>query len=606
LKRPLLWMGAVFVVLFALVALFRFRGRDGGGDASSRADAETIRTFWETYNRGTDARLAGDYERAAAAYRDALAIDPNHQDSRFYLATSLEALGRYPEAVTVLRELTALYPEHSRAWSHLGAVLATKAPGAVPDLDAAEAAFVRAQAINSEHTGPFVSRGQIALERGDLDRAAELFRIAADAGSPEGAFLAGLTAYLGGDLATASTFFHEVLDRSAREAAITGRGASSEGDIEGELTPLDRARIRSEKFLSWMNLEVKDSRVALAAGADADGRGAWVDLDGDGTESLVVAAADGLHLPEGRIDVGPCWDVVPLDADGDGWMDLYVLGSGYTGTGRNTLLRNGRGELADVTAQWGLTGERATSRAVSADLDGDGHVDLLEVGNAVENATPVRLYLQRGGRFELADRGLNYDAHAVDAAVADVDADGRDDVFVLGWKAPGRLFRNTGERFEDVTGSAGLSSVGGDGFSALFFDFDADGDQDLLVTAHAAHELSLVRSTRGPTPRFFRNDGRGHFTEGTSAVGLDKSFGVMHAVAADLDRDGFSDVVLALGGLDISHLEPSVVLRNERGEKLVPWALLPSRNEPHNAMGVAVSGADVFLSGVGVFRSSLR
>ena len=151
--------------------------------------------------------------------------------------------------------------------------------------------------------------------------------------------------------------------------------------------------------------------------------------------------------------------------------------------------------------------------------------------------------------------------------------------------------------------------MGGDGFSALFLDFDVDGDPDLLVTAHAPLELSLLRSAKGPTPQLFENDGRGHFVDHTSELGLDRSFGVVQAVAVDVDADGFQDLIFAQGGLDSTHLEPSVVLRNLGGKHFIPWAYLPAADEPRRALGVATSDAradgtvDVFVSGVGIFRS---
>ena len=621
-------MGGLFLLLFVLIAVLRTRSDDQAPTASSHVDAETVRSFWEVYNAAQEARLRRDYRAAAEAYRNALAIDPKHQDSLFYLAISLESSGKYSEAATVLRELTKLYPEHARAWSQLGTVLATTAPGAAADFDGAETAFKRSEAINPEHTGPFLSRGRIALERGKLDEAAELFRIAADAGAPDGMFLAGFTAYQKEDFSEASKFFLQVLRKSEREAAISGR-VSTEGDVEGELTALDRARIRSRWFLFWTVRRLggypesvpeafriepdppanRFERVRGVAGVDVAGRGALVDIDRDGRTNLVIATRDRLRLDGDPIAVPAAWDVVPFDADGDGWEDLYVIGSGYTGTGTNTLLRNDRGRLVDVTEAWGLGGERPTARAVPADIDGDGKTDLLEVGNLSAEWPPVRLFLQRNERFELVDAALHFDAHAVDATVADVDGDERIDVFVLGWKAPGRLFRNLGGSFEDATKSAGLASVGGDGFSALFLDFDVDGDPDLLVTAHAPLELSLLRSAKGPTPQLFENDGRGHFVDHTSELGLDRSFGVLQAVAADVDADGFPDLIFAQGGLEKTHLEPSVVLRNLEGKHFIPWSYLPSADEPRRALGVATSVAradgtfDVFVSGVGILRS---
>jgi hypothetical protein len=122
------------------------------------------------------------------------------------------------------------------------------------------------------------------------------------------------------------------------------------------------------------------------------------------------------------------------------------------------------------------------------------------------------------------------------------------------------------------------------------------------VTAHAPLGLSLLRSPNGPTPRLFRNDGRGHFTEHTSQSGLDKSFGILQAVATDLDADGFPDLIFALGGLEATHLEPSVVLHNREGRDFVTWAYLPSASEPLRVSGIATSDADVFVSGAGIFR----
>jgi hypothetical protein len=198
-------------------------------------------------------------------------------------------------------------------------------------------------------------------------------------------------------------------------------------------------------------------------------------------------------------------------------------------------------------------------------------------------------------------RGLRFEGTAVDTACADYDADGRTDLFLLLWKKPGRLLRNVdhgGASFTDVTDEAGLAGVGGEGLSALFFDFDRDSDPDLLVTAHAPLALSLRRllSPEGRaktlTPRLFENEGGKRFLEVTSKVGLDRQFGVVEAEAFDVDSDGWLDLVFAMGGPEASHLEPSVVLRNRRGGDFIEWAHIPSSDEPHNAVGVEVSKRD--------------
>ena len=49
-------MGGVFLALFVLVAVLRSRPEDEAPAASSGVDAETVRSFWELYNRAAEAQ----------------------------------------------------------------------------------------------------------------------------------------------------------------------------------------------------------------------------------------------------------------------------------------------------------------------------------------------------------------------------------------------------------------------------------------------------------------------------------------------------------------------------------------------------------------------
>ena len=123
-------------------------------------------------------------------------------------------------------------------------------------------------------------------------------------------------------------------------------------------------------------------------------------------------------------------------------------------------------------------------------------------------------------------------AQGAGVCLADVDGDGRPDVFLARTEGPSALYRNLGDwRFEDVTVSAGVAAPGRYATGCAFADVDGDGDQDLLLV-----------SLGGPNALFV-NDGMGHFTEQTA--GLTDRAGSMTIAVTDVDGDGDLDLYVA-------------------------------------------------------------
>lgn len=197
--------------------------------------------------------------------------------------------------------------------------------------------------------------------------------------------------------------------------------------------------------------------------------------------------------------------------------------------------------------------------AVAAVVAGGGHICLSKAEEASTRKPTVRF--SEISRLAGIQGPAEMGGHG--AAVADVNGDGLEDVYVtessLGKPTPNYLFINNGDgTFRDAAKPAGVS---GDkqrddlSHGAIFVDFDHDGDFDLFLgTGDPAMDN-----------RLFQNDGRGRFTEVTASSGLGRSpFGTRSVCAGDLDGDGFIDLYVsnALGPNFFDYDGPPVDVEN--------------------------------------------
>jgi len=222
------------------------------------------------------------------------------------------------------------------------------------------------------------------------------------------------------------------------------------------------------------------------------------------------------------------------DYDNDGRVDLYVATSG-----RGTLFRStGAGRFRDVAASAGLAESTTASRALFIDLDHDGDLDLL-----LATAAGTRAYRNNlDGTFRemAAQMGISSGGGgggSRDVAFGDFDGDGHTDLVIVGNDGRLRLLRNLSQgRFEDATAASGLGGVSHAGAVAVG-DYDNDGFLDLFVTSLDGHG----------EPALYHNRGDGSFESDARAGELRRKLrGVVGLDAAffDFDNDGFLDLVV--------------------------------------------------------------
>jgi enediyne biosynthesis protein E4 len=136
------------------------------------------------------------------------------------------------------------------------------------------------------------------------------------------------------------------------------------------------------------------------------------------------------------------------------------------------------------------------------------------------------------------DTKKNYKAdhydHGNGIAVADVDGDGLYDIYFVNQMGCNELWRNLGGgRFENITEKAGVGVCGQVSATASFADIDNDGKPDLFVTTvrHGNH--------------LFHNLGDGKFEDISVKAGVNYSGHSSGAVFFDYNRDGLLDLFVS-------------------------------------------------------------
>jgi hypothetical protein len=367
------------------------------------------------------------------------------------------------------------------------------------------------------------------------------------------------------------------------------------------------------------------------------------DFDNDGWDDLVVTFQGGIALyhnePDDKggrrfvdvtaragLDNNPhlatscAWG----DIDGDGLLDLYVcnyvevdLDHYPDCTDKRTGLRricspiyfrdvthrlyrnNGNGTFTDISASSGVAAAPpAPGLAVlMADLDGDGRLDIY-VANDLKPS--YLFHNQGGGKFVekavLSGCGLDQSGSEVAGMgidAGDLDGSGRPSLFVTNFQnRPNMLYLNRGGmRFQEAGFACGLGgpSLSRLKFGTVFVDADLDGYLDIAVAnGHVQRNNEQIGGNpSAQEAQLFLGDGRGRFRDVSSRAGayFTRRYMGRGLAWADFDNDGRPD-------LAFSHNGGPIALLHNQTETSNNWLTLElvgdGKKSNRNAIGARV------------------
>jgi enediyne biosynthesis protein E4 len=332
----------------------------------------------------------------------------------------------------------------------------------------------------------------------------------------------------------------------------------------------------------------------------------WKNLGAGKFKNITQEAGVGLA---DRISVAAAF----ADIDNDGDQDLFVT----TVRGGNVLFENdGHGHFKDISKEAGVDLVSHSSGAVFFDYDNDGLLDLLvcNVGRYTTNEKgadgeyvglrdafhghmhpdrfeyPV-LYKNMGhNRFKdvTAEVGLHPRGWCGDASFADLNGDGRPDLFFLNMMGHSHYYENVdGQKFVEKTEQFPKTPFGSMGLK--FLDFDNDGRPDLFITdmhsdmfADVEPEREKQKDSAVPPETFlgapadsftfgnalYHNLGDGKFEESSDRLGVE-NYWPWGPSAGDINADGWDDIFIPSGmGFPFRYGINSMLLNN-RGEQFL-------------------------------------
>lgn len=195
-------------------------------------DQATLVRFWDKQHAAMDAmKRENNLSKAITLFREALQINPEHEDSHYYLANCLAATGDIAGALAELDKLAQINPQNHRAYQRKGELLATEASNR-SQLENAHRVLNSALKLNSEETGTLTLRGEVEVAMGDFGSAEkDLTRVCqANPHASNAWYLRGYVAWKRNDAARATQLL--VQAKNSRGPNWKPAGAVLEGDVK--------------------------------------------------------------------------------------------------------------------------------------------------------------------------------------------------------------------------------------------------------------------------------------------------------------------------------------------------------------------------------------
>ena len=286
---------------------------------------------------------------------------------------------------------------------------------------------------------------------------------------------------------------------------------------------------------------------------------------------------------------GWTWGVTMADVNADGYLDIYVCrnGESMNPTDRkNQLFINNKDlTFTESGIKYGLADKGFSSQAVFFDMDNDGDLDMYLVNQIPDSRLFKRyknipkeryqlykdkLYKNDGGTFEEVSKDIGLAdgfTYGLSVSASDLNNDGWTDLYVSNdYDEPDFMYYNNGDgTFENVILDK-IKHISRFSMGTDTGDINNDGSIDLLTLDMASEDHYRSKTNmRSMNAQEFKemidkgdhhqymfntlqlNNGSGSFSDIANIAGIAKTDWSWAGLLADLDNDGYKDIIISNG-----------------------------------------------------------
>lgn len=364
------------------------------------------------------------------------------------------------------------------------------------------------------------------------------------------------------------------------------------------------------------------------------------DIDNDGLEDLFIMTAKNhplillkntgngsfknISYPAG-VDASSEWAMGASlgDVNRDGLIDIYVVNyiqnyqsdlddkgnvTGFNHSCYPNLLFINQGDATflEMAAEYGVADNGCGLATVLTDINNDSYPDIYVANDFGEWVRPNQAYVfdPVSAKFVNATKELhlNDSIYGMGIASGDVNRDGYKDYYITNLGRNVLRVNNGNGIYTDITDEAGVTAteVNGalsTGWGTFFFDYNNDGWEDLFLSNGFIPSADFIATAEADPNGLFVNNGNNTFTDVSTDTGMNFPGTSRGAVWADLDNNGYPDVVV--NNVEKTFYDP------ENNVKIYI-----NNSGTNNWLGIVLEGASSNFNAIGasveVFHNNIR